>query len=749
MLPPNLTLSFVRIIIFGCCALFTSCSLIVKTAVNKKLPQRSLDQIRARNLEEQTLSMERLVRADVGVHLAATQLDSAIDANCTEWFKGKPNFDVPEIDYVTLKKQEIGYDKQSIKVDLLVDIVFKKDQKPGRFVKSSTWRLQSIISPRAQDSTMIITASVVNVKIEKLKLRGIFQLLWIVKPVFNSLAVTLRDNINGYLEKNPIVIPLKIKPLPAVKIRDIVSSGQLQVVGDPEIRVNKKFGPVAIKVDERGIDMIAQMVDVTEPEPAVFSRPVSETAEESSQVLDKTYRNELALTEYHVKKTLDNMSHAQPYFETESRYSGSTTQWSAGKISKSEIPSFAMESHRLEMMTGKSISEEKGLFSNPRRKKSRRLLKQEVPKGERRNSFDELFSVYSDLFNSKMIVTLDSFRYDDKTEVQLSKQFITAVFNGVFADPQIAFTYTADFNFNQPPVTIELMDKPKFNCSSVLENCSNRLRNCNSVLSDCGSCSRWNVLCHAKRAACHAYNGVKWGICQVGNGATYAACQVENGAKFAWCSTVFLVKYALYEALKIGTYSASVNAHIDGNFGLVQASLAEKFDSYSLTTNVHGRGNFDARLLFDGAGVTEWFLCQGIDCRLRNSFTISQVNPVISGNLLTNHIPGSSDQLVINVPEIKIALELDNPLITSLLTQCPGMFVSCKVSRILAFSFVLYLIDNPTLRSYLDVLWKGRYNHSIDPFDVKLDIPAMRLPGTWGVAYASVRNRSVSLLFNP
>lgn len=725
------------------CTLFSSCSLITKTAVNKKIPARSLEAIRIKNLEAQTYQLERLVHADVGIHLASSDLDSVLDVGLQKWFGSGQNFNIPAIERVNLKRHEISFGPQSVRVDALIDVAMTKDQAPGRYVKSSRWRLQILLSPGARDSTLHLTASVLNVKIERLKLRGIFHLLWVVKPVFNSLAVTLRDNINGYLEQHPIIIPLKIEPLPHVKIRDIVSSGQLAVVGEPEIHVNKVLGAVAIRVDATGIDLLAQMVDAKDGDKK-FSFNRRYESHSVSEDLRKPLKRELFLKAYHCKKVLDQVGSSQIYFDAASQYASSTSHWVRGKLRKSDIPVFP---HQLQLpeIVGKSLN----VSGGNRCRDAKERLRQEAPRGDRRQRVNELFDQYYDLFQAKMLTSLDSFHHVGNTEVQLSKQFITSVFNEVFADPNIVFTYQQDFKFEQTPVNIELIDKPNFTCSSVLENCSNRLRNCNNAMRNCGSCSRWNIICKAKKAVCHVGNGIKWAACQVGNGATYAACQVENVGKYAWCSTVFLVEYALHEALKVGTYAGRGDVHIDGKFSLLQAGLDENLKQYRLTTNVIADGDFDVQLLFDGEGLVEWLLCQGINCRLQDGFQVSQVNPIISGAIHVNHVPGSSDQLIFQVPEIQVRLELDNPLIQSFIRQCRGMFVSCKVSRILLFSFALYLIDNPSIRNYLNALWKGKYDHTIEPFDITLDIPPMQLPGGWGVAYASVQKRSVSLLFNP
>jgi hypothetical protein len=250
-------------ILFVCLLLLTGCSSLIKTTVNKKFPKRSLEEIRVKNLQDQTATLERLTRADVAVHFSRHHIDSLVHSGITKWFGEGNTFGIEGVKKLSLvSPATITLNKQSVEFAVKMKVEFTKESKPGRYIRTADIILEGLVIPVTNDTTVILTSNILNLRISKLKLRGIFQLLWVIKPIINSFFIEFRENINGYLAKNPIVIPVKIKPLPETDIADIIDSNQLKVEGNTSIKVNKRFGPVSIKIDESGIDLIAEMVDL-------------------------------------------------------------------------------------------------------------------------------------------------------------------------------------------------------------------------------------------------------------------------------------------------------------------------------------------------------------------------------------------------------------------------------------------------------------------------------------------------------
>jgi hypothetical protein len=728
--------------------LASGCSTLISTAVNKKFPPRSIEAIQVSNLQDQTATLERMTRADVAVHLSSDDVDSVIRTSIHALFQ---EGNAPAIEGVKtlrlLSPATVSLDRQSIRSKARLYLEFESDGKPGKYIRNAEVELEGMVVPVTNDTAVVFTVSMLNFKIKKMKLRGIFQLLWVVRPVFNTFIADFRDNINGHLARNPIIIPIKIKPLPETDLAGLITSDQLTVTGNTIIKVNKKFGPVAIHIDEEGVNILAEMLDAN-PVVAEQRMRASAVAEEKTPLdaKGKVLRKEVLVRRYHLMKRIQSTQRMQDLHNTASR--AEIPFITADAVPKYQIPTFEMgspneaDSAIYEAAEVKRKKEKTG-WCSPRRKKARKAFRTEVAAPV--TDFSGLFDAYAQMFQERMLVSLDSFSSPAKTEVLIARNFVARTFNEIFLEREIALTYSGTIDQQVAPTTIRLLDKPKFNCSSVLENCSNRLSSCSQ--SGCGSCGKWNLLCKAKKVLCEAANAVKWAACQVANGGKYALCQAENAGRFAWCSTVWLVEYLAFEALTIGTYAASFKGEFDGSLVLRNASLGDNIESYALNTAVDVSGSYAASVVFHGSGVTSLFLCQGLNCTLREGFRALVQNPLLTGEITAVIRNNMSDVLVIGIPEIKIGIQMNNPLIAQLLLQCPQIAITCKATRILPFTFVLSLLNNPTIDKYLDVLWKGRYDHIIRPFAVNLELPAMRLPGALGFAHAKIKTRSVSLLF--
>jgi hypothetical protein len=743
--------------------------------VNKKLPSSSIEDYKTHAIEKQISNFTQVKRPDFRAHIAGQDLTVNLDSIIQKTFKSKPNFEINFINSfslttkpVVILTQQALYIKIFSEIELKDTVIVLNGKKVNlrKHVKKLELSFEGYVSPFTQGNNLVLLPAIENLRIEKIKARC-FSPIWVVKPLFNYILPIIRENLNAYFIQNPQLfsIPLKVKPIPEKLVSELLTKTKsVTVVQDLLIKVNKKIGPVLFRLSPDGMDLIGEF-EADEPANdsnnliragALVENQSTPNAEPVEFKNRKVYKNELRVAQYHTNQDLEN---AHNHVSSSLAYSNASiygASYSQTNLSKTDVPDLQIiqpfeDSERLtSSLTSKVMSNSNG-STQPNRRTARALWKQEVPGQVKLVSFSELFNSYSRLFDTLSFSAFDPIENLQKSEISVSKKFVSLLINEIFYNPQLILEFKPDPIDKEAPLeAIKILEKPKFDCSSVLTNCGSLMDNCSRHLKSCNfNCKWYKPWCYAAEGACHVSNGVIWSLCQVKNGLVYTGCQVANAAKFSWCTLEFLVSYLAYEALYIGDYQAKAHAELSARFQIDHLSVTEDLGKLDLLSKVTANAKY--KIDFDYySRALGWLVCPGgIHCNFDNTAK-AELNDALQASIATVNRPNLPDSLIITIPQIPIDVSTD-PLFLQILSRCPQTFITCPIIVLgVTVAELVYLFNSdPKLRNYLNVFWQGTYRHMVDEQKIKLEVPSfnLELPNGIKTATSAIGSKSISYIF--
>lgn len=763
-----------RLLCFLAPLIFSNCSTLIKSVVNKKLPSSSIEDYKTHAIEKQISNFTQIKRPDFRAHIAEQDLTVNLDSIIQKTFEAKPNFKINFTKSFSLsRKPVINLTQQALYIKIFSEIELKdtvielngKKVNLHKHVKKLELSFEGYVSPFTQGNNLVLLPAIENLRIEKIKARC-FSPIWVVKPLFNYIFPIIRENLNTYFIQNPQLfsIPLNVKPIPEKLVSELLTKTKsVTIVQDLLIKVSKKIGPVLFRLSPDGMDLIGEFeadVPVNDSNNLIQARSLVEnelttTAGALEFKNRKVYKHELRVAQYHTNQDLEN---AHTHFSSSLACSNASiygASYSYASLSKTDVPDLQIiqpfensASFRNSMLNKVLNNSNK---SRPNRKEARALCKQEVPRQDKLVSFNELFNNYSRLFDTLSFSAFDPVENLRRSEISVSKKFVSLLINEIFFNPQLILEFNPDpIDKKAPREPIKIIEKPKFDCASVLTNCGSLMDNCSRHLNNCNfNCKWYKPWCYAAEGACHVSNGVIWSLCQVKNGLVYTGCQVANAAKFSWCTLEFLVSYLAYEALYIGDYQVNAHAELSARFQIDHLAVTEDLSKLDLLSKVTANAKY--KIDFDYySRALGWLVCPGgIHCNFDNNAK-AELHDAIQASISAVNRHGLPDSLIITIPQIPIDISTD-PLFLQILSRCPQTFITCPIIILgVTVAELVYLFNSdPKLRNYLNVFWQGTYRHMVDEQKIKLEVPSfnLALPNGIKTATSAIGSKSISYIF--
>lgn len=658
--------------------LLQSCGIILRGRLNREFPPVSGLERKVEALEKQTESLARMSKPDFGFQINKDVVQQQINSLMREQLQLAPSDLGDELDSIIVDDVTLEFQKQEIAVKTTITLNFNH-----RKIKMVRANVNGFISPYVYHDTLTFIPVLKELRVQKVKLKGIFKSLTILKPLLNGLLRRYLDNVNGQMRFYHIPLPKDV--LPATKVSELLSgSPDITIVNDFTVDFKREIGPVAILIDDDGLQLIGEMV-----------LPASEGGDPAKTIHDKLLAdrdgdlpvaNEFAERRLQLLETQDSV-----WLATKQSLSIYQTETQAEKISQvPEIDSAMLGS---------------------------------VPV-----DFQKLFERFGYRFNEYWSSSIDAPAGPRATVFSFSKYFISRTVNELLHEPNLVIQYKIpQFNKPIPKQHFEIVKKPSFNCQNVLIGCNTV--NCGNRMRGCGSCDWWDAPCHLGWAACNAANVVIWTACQAENAGRLAACAIENTARFTWCTSVFLAELAAHHALNIGDLSGNIQGS-----GLVTASLNGlefdgPIDHFSVNLGLQCEGDVGIKLDFDPQGLLTWLTCTfGIHTTFNSHISAVLDTKTITGTLIKDSDDNHNARATFKTDALPVHLQVTPSPVEQLLSK-PEVAFGCSfvVFGVSIYSVAAPLLDFPDWKRNLTLLWEGSYDHTLDPLEFKLVFPEFNL----------------------
>lgn len=658
--------------------LLQSCGIILREKLNNEFPPVSGLERKVEALEKQTESLARMSKPDFGFQINKDVVEQQLNILIRDQLQPDISNLGGELTSLAVDGVALEFQKQEIAVKTTITLNF--NHKKIKLVRAT---VNGFISPYVYHDTLTFIPVLKELRVQKVKLKGIFKSLNILKPLLNSLLRNYLANLNGQMRFYHIPLPKDV--LPARKVSELLSgSPDIHIVNDFTVDFKREIGPVAILIDNDGLQLIGEMVlpETADGVPAEIFHENLLTDRDG----DLPVANEFAVRRLQQLETQDSV-------------------WLAAKQSLS-IYQLETEGEKiLDIPEIDSIM----IASGP-------------------VDFDKLFERFSYRFNEYWTSSIDSPAEPGATVFSFSKYFISRTVNELLHEPNLVIQYRIpQFSKPIPKQHFEIVKKPSFNCQNVLIGCNTV--NCGNRMRRCRSCDWWDAPCHIGWAACNTANGVIWTACQVENAGRLTACAVENTARFSWCTGVFLAQLAAHHVLNIGDLSGNIQGS-----GVVTASLNGlafdgPIDQFSVNLGLQCEGDVAIKLDFTPQGLLTWLTCTfGIHDTFNSHISAVLDTKTITGTLTKDNDADHNARATFKTNALPVHLQITPSPVEQLLSS-PQVAFGCNfvVFGISIYSVVAPLLDFPDWKRNLTLLWEGSYDHTLDPLEFKLVFPEFNL----------------------
>ncbi|MGF7179120.1 hypothetical protein [Tunturiibacter psychrotolerans] len=466
----------------------------------------------------------------------------------------------------------------------------------------------------------------------------------IIAAAFNADVSELKRQIDAQLDQPPDPIPLSI--VQTVQPKDVLSDAGFMNVSGPDITLAAAVGTSAILIDDDGLHVVANLIELT---PSRTKRVIEELKTIAEQM--KTARGQLSseqiamLSKCSSKPVIDSAEEAE-------EYNGFLKACSALKDSGDVELAIAKKS-------GMSAADVEHEFT---------MLVGEFQK------------------SAKIIASLDELGWG-KTDIAVSKSFVSSTLNDFANDPHYKGTYRpTDTSFaNRQEVTTD--KAPDLKCDDI--QCNPDYGKCVPTWScegrGCpGGCGLFDVGCHAWKPICEALKA-----------AEQTGCMADKVRFQTQCNATTALDKATCETKKAGckTNQEWLNTWSEKQIGLVESSglvqaLTVNFEVNSFNTSalldqvtigavfsasgeINGNAKFTPRDLGNLACVGQW------NAGLHAGITSNTSSYSITSKLVRVERQGEDLVLTYTSDPLPIDIKFHPSPFQALLDNNPKLYIQC------------------------------------------------------------------------
>jgi hypothetical protein len=318
--------------------------------------------------------------------------------------------------------------------------------------------------------------------------------------------------------------------------------------------------------------------------------------------------------------------------------------------------------------------------------------------------------------------TLDRFEAVS-SGVHLSYEALGRITDEFFDQTKFAIDYKVNIAEKFGPQKISLGEIEKPNCSHISFACN--LRDCKAEMKDCGGSCGWNPVCHAKKAACKVWNGLRYGECQVSNGLRVTWCAGELAAKKALCYSTIAAIF-LYDNLIKEVGRLDGNAKAKGMVTVaIDRSIPGGLSSVGFRGSVQTDIDGEVNLVFIPTSLAGLMVCTMPAIAAFKLDNIKLSNSSLALNTkITKRTDNGMPFLHVRLDKVTLPIQLQQPFIAQILGRS-NLIMSCNLGILVGLSY-LRLFEHDKFKQFIDLALKGTYKLEVEQ-DFSIKLPPLEL----------------------